>query len=326
MQKCNILAKYANFLQISIEKFKTLSLAEKHFNKITIFISTHAETDDFISKCQFLDKIISLWKLLDTIETIVSENSELIIFDSSCFSFEHAEFAKTTNYFSKLQTAIYVGGTCPMSKHGSTIVKSTGNLICENLIEPILQNWEYDVDRTDQRFETFADSILNVKTFEDLGKLEYTSQCTKKNHKTCKHFQTHVLQGNDLSISDWFGFTDDQTPKFFLQFFGHQKFEYWGITTWGYVVWLENKKEKELLYQIFNPTTIENITFEVLNISTWDHTTYLTFPGNKFHELNCPNPNQFPQQCLYFTEFIPSSIFSRLHKYTHLFRVSIVRY
>jgi len=347
-QPCDVLKYTGNFGKMTFKSFEKDSeaIAEiaktKQIVKTTIFVSTHAnkrsfgiDTEHKLKASDFFDKI----------KSIVGKTSELIIFDSSCLSFEHpAQFLpdSESNFFSK--TAIYVGGACPMSKHSKTTTPKQNNLVYDNLMEPILHNYEYTFRRTHQTFDEFKNSILSVKTFQDLEEKITPIECAKRKgvQQKCVHFKTQILQKPDLPIQDWFGFLAP-APNFFLQFQGFT-FQHGDVTIWGFRFKCETQNMKGILSTSFEPTITKINDFEVLDITTWlvsknypkdseskfyEHTVVLKRSGTTFSFVENPinlteSKKEFPKIRYFFssridTTFSKTWINENLQD-THLFR------
>ena len=233
--------------------------------KTTVFISTHASFRDFWAKDNSLfGNDITLSNFRTKILSIVGDRSELIIFDSSCWSVEHADIFNQSNLFPK--TTIYIGGTCKLSKH--VFYHTPKYLFYENLMEPILNNYEYPFEKTNQKFDSFEKSILSVKTFTNLEKNLEPVECSEHSGAGCIHFKTHILKRDDLSIYNWFEFSAEQPPKLFLQFWGY-KFQYLNKIVWGYHIFLKTQEKYDLLLDIFDPEKTKFNAFEVLDITDW---------------------------------------------------------
>ena len=325
-QPCKILANAAHFWVISFADFiaNTLEIStfakKQDFVKTTIFISTHGDENDF--EIDWQEKI-STPDFFSKIKSIITKNSKLIIFDSSCHSFSHFDTVKNQKYFSNLKTMIYVGGSCPNSIHESNI-NLQEYLLYEPLMEPILQNFEYEFSMSNQDFESFAKSILSVKTFSDLETKIKPLMCTTEHDEGCMHLKTSIIQEKeDESINEWFEFPEAKISKFFLQFLGY-KFEYLDVTSWGYEIFFKTEDKAKFLSEIYKPTSTRKIPFELLDITTdWSSTEYLTIPGFSFHKTEVVTTSgEFPKKEYYFTAKINKTTREKL-KVTHLFRLPL---
>ena len=308
------------------------------FVKTTIFITTHGDNKNFYKKKG--DPILAS-KLLKKIDSVVGKKSNLIIFDASCFSFEHARekivFVNPTNF-------IYVGGTCSNSEHG--VLWTTKNyLVYDNLMEPILQKYLYPFEKTHQNFNEFANSISTMETFMNLETIT-PIKCVQNEFKRCYHFKTDILKGKDLPINDWFDFSPKR--KIFLQFFGF-KIQYLDDIIWGYASFYhETKEHEDRSRKLFDFTTTKINRFEVLNVTTWvvskeypsgsevefyehemsEHTVFgdgYTVLEKFFVPIDSAETTDFPKRRFFFTSLMNAEKFSfpgdLKDQCTHLFRV-----
>lgn len=313
-QACDILTTHADFKSISFtdfmaEKDNVCELKIENFNKLTLFFSAHAEPDFFEFKNG--KAMVTVNNFFLKIEKFAkNKNSELVIFDAACHSFEHIhgpEKKIKQDYFAKdyFSNAVYIGGACSGAMHAGTIMKNSRLLIYQNLMEPILQKWEYQYDSHKQTFLEFKTSITKVKLFTDLENLQSTS-CTKHNHGSCSHYQVSILHnGIDYNVKDWFSQEEEKT-KFFLQFPGYFIFKDFKIKSMGYAINVQTPEEEILLRNTtFNPKTEQIITFEIVDLdSAWDVLDTISLRGDSFHELMSNDVTNFPHKFWYFTKNI----------------------
>merc|ERR1712000_464817 len=190
--------------------------------KITLYICTHGN-DKYIGH-----QPLSHWILLFEYIKVALQIEEIVIINTACDSGDFTSHLKDVS--EEFDRFIYIASSCPRNDDlimGSVfypILNENENILLRSpMMFPVIQQYISTVRLSLSEILPVAHYVQNTTEFK-FGNLD---NLTNTNHnelrssgkeRTCySQFHTHVLNGKDITIKEWFG---EWEPKFVSRYVG----------------------------------------------------------------------------------------------------------